>query len=85
VLSFDNEENKIIIDRLKTRYTIWNCENTNPNATDKLAGKIFVVSGVFNSSLEMNWKKIEDNGGKIGSSISAKTNYVVRITWDLLS
>jgi NAD-dependent DNA ligase len=34
------------------------------------------VSGVFNSSLEMNWKTIEDNGGKIGSSISAKTSYV---------
>jgi DNA ligase (NAD+) len=36
-----------------------------------------IVVGVFNSSLEMNWKAIEDNGGKIGSSISAKTSYVV--------
>jgi DNA ligase (NAD+) len=36
----------------------------------------------FNSSLEMNWKAIEDNGGKIGSSISAKTSYVAGITWD---
>jgi DNA ligase (NAD+) len=54
-LSFDNEENKIIIDRLKNygiQFEI--IENINPNATDKLAGKIFVVSGVFNSSLEMN-------------------------------
>jgi DNA ligase (NAD+) len=32
-------------------------ENINPNATDKLAGKVFVVSGVFNSSRETNWKK----------------------------
>jgi DNA ligase (NAD+) len=51
---FDNEENKIIIDRLKNygiQFEI--IENINLNATDKL-GKIFVVSVFFNSSLEMN-------------------------------
>jgi DNA ligase (NAD+) len=76
---FDNEENKIIIDRLKNygiQFEI--VENINPNATDKLAGKIFVVSGVFQQFSRDELKKvIEDNGGKIGSSISAKTNYVV--------
>jgi DNA ligase (NAD+) len=51
---FDNEENKIIIDRLKNGIQFEIIENINPNATDKLAGKTFVVSGVFNSSLEMN-------------------------------
>ena len=76
---FENEENRIIIDRLK------NCgiqfeiiENINPNATDKLAGKVFVVSGVFQQFSRDELKKaIEENGGKVGSSISAKTNYVV--------
>jgi DNA ligase (NAD+) len=76
---FDNEENKIIIDRLKIygiQFEI--VENINPNATDKLVGKIFVVSGVFEQFSRDELKKvIEDNGGKIGSSISAKTNYVV--------
>ena len=53
-------------------------EKHNPNATDKLAGKIFVVSGVFEKFSRDDLKKsIEDNGGKVGSSISAKTNYVI--------
>jgi DNA polymerase-3 subunit epsilon len=46
--------------------------------SDKLAGKTFVVSGVFNQFSRDDLKQsIEDNGGKVGSSISAKTNYVV--------
>ncbi len=53
-------------------------EIDNPNATDKFSGKIFVVSGVFEIfSRDALKKAIEDNGGKVGSSISAKTNYVV--------
>jgi DNA ligase (NAD+) len=53
-------------------------EILNPDATDKLSGKTFVVSGVFeNYSRDELKKAIEDNGGKIGSSISAKTDYVV--------
>ena len=53
-------------------------EKINPNATDKLSGKTFVVSGVFEQFSRDDLKKsIEDNGGKVGSSISAKTDYVV--------
>ena len=41
-------------------------------------GKIFVVSGVFELYSRDDLKKaIEENGGKIGSSISAKTDYVI--------
>jgi DNA ligase (NAD+) len=37
-----------------------------------------VVSGVFQQFSRDELKKaIEENGGKVGSSISAKTNYVV--------
>ena len=47
-------------------------------SSDKLAGKTFVVSGVFEQFSRDDLKKaIEDNGGKVGSSISAKTDYVV--------
>jgi DNA ligase (NAD+) len=53
-------------------------EKVNPNATTKLSGKTFVVSGVFEKFSRDDLKKaIEDNGGKVGSSISAKTDYVV--------
>jgi len=46
--------------------------------TDKLSGKTFVVSGVFEQFSRDELKKaIEDNGGKVGSSISAKTDFVV--------
>ena len=76
---FDNPENVRIIERLK-QYGVQMelVEVHNPNATDKLAGKTFVVSGVFEKFSRDDLKKaIEDNGGKVGSSISAKTDYVV--------
>lgn len=48
------------------------------NQTDKLTGQSFVVSGVFESfSRDALKRLIEDNGGKVSSSISSKTNYVV--------
>ena len=76
---FDNQENSIIIERLK-KYGIQFeiIEKVNPNATEKLSGKTFVVSGVFEKFSRDDLKKaIEDNGGKVGSSISAKTDYVI--------
>jgi DNA ligase (NAD+) len=46
--------------------------------TDRLKGSTFVVSGVFQtlSRTELK-KKIEDNGGKVASSVSSKTTYLV--------
>jgi DNA ligase (NAD+) len=76
---FENEENKKIVERLK-RYGIQFeiFEKENPNATEKFLGKTFVVSGVFSTFSRDELKKaIEDNGGKVGSSISAKTDFVV--------
>jgi DNA ligase (NAD+) len=76
---FENQENKITIERLKQfgiQFEI--IETVNPNATNKLAGKIFVVSGVFEIYSRDDLRKaIEDNGGKVGSSISTKTDYVI--------
>ena len=76
---FENMENQEIINRLKAHEIQFEIkEKLNLNATDKLKGQIFVVSGVFsNFSREELKQLIEDNGGKVGSSISSKTNYVV--------
>jgi DNA ligase (NAD+) len=43
-----------------------------------LEGLIFVISGTFNMSRNDLKKAIEKNGGKVGSSISKKTNYLIR-------
>lgn len=76
---FENEENQKNIERLKSfgiKFEIE--EKINPNATNKFEGKTFVVSGVFSQFSRDELKKaIEDNGGKNGSSISAKTDFVV--------
>lgn len=76
---FENQNNSSIIARLKNfgvQFEI--VEKHNPNATEKLLGKTFVVSGVFEQFSRDDLKKaIEDNGGKVGSSISAKTDFVV--------
>lgn len=76
---FDNQENKAIIERLK-QYGVQLETSAEQDTTvsDKLAGKTFVVSGVFAKFSRDDLKKaIEDNGGKVGSSISTKTHYVV--------
>jgi len=76
---FENAENRIIVDRLKNYgVQLETKEVFNPDATDKLTGKTFVVSGVFTKFSRDELKKaIEDNGGKVGSSISAKTDFVI--------
>ena len=76
---FENDNNVLIIERLKDfGVQLEIVEQFNPNATDKLLGKTFVVSGVFELFTRDDLKKaIEDNGGKVGSSISSKTDYVI--------
>lgn len=46
--------------------------------TDVLQGKSFVISGVFERSRNELKKLVEDNGGKLSSSISSKTDYLIR-------
>jgi len=76
---FQNHDNVTIVNRLQSYgVQLEIVEKVNPNATNKLGGKTFVVSGVFSSFSRDDLKKaIEDNGGKVGSSISAKTDFVV--------
>jgi DNA ligase (NAD+) len=76
---FNSETNKNIIERLK-RFGVHLEVSADEllNQTDKLKGQTFVVSGVFETLSRDELKKlIEDNGGKVSSSISSKTNYVV--------
>ena len=76
---FNSEANRRIIERLKSfGIQLEISAEKLANQTDKLVGKIFVVSGVFETLSRDELKKlIEDNGGKVSSSISSKTNFVV--------
>ena len=76
---FQNQENIIIINKLKSVGVQFELnEKLNLNATNKFEGKIFVVSGVFEKFSRDDLKKsIEDNGGKNGSSISSKTDFLI--------
>jgi DNA ligase (NAD+) len=80
VLSFfGNSKNIEIINRLRNYgLQLSLSEEQLQNQTDRLKGQSFVVSGVFENVSRNELKKlIEDNGGKVSSSISSKTSYVV--------
>jgi DNA ligase (NAD+) len=75
---FDNQENRLIIERLKKYGVQLESGAEEALLSEKLKGKTFVVSGVFELFSRDELKKaIEDNGGKVGSSISAKTDFVI--------
>ncbi len=80
IIDFSNDLGNIqLIDRLKSyRVQLEVSAESLEGQTDKLAGKIFVVSGVFHQMSRNELKKaIEDNGGKVSSSISKKTTCIV--------
>lgn len=80
VINFFKEPTNLeIIDRLKSYGLQFSLSEAQlENQTDKLKGQTFVVSGVFETIGRNDLKKlIEDNGGKVASSISSKTNFVV--------
>jgi DNA ligase (NAD+) len=76
---FGNVANRELVARLKSYGLQFSLsEETLRNQTDILRDKAFVVSGVFETIDRNSLKKlIEDNGGKVASSISAKTSFVV--------
>lgn len=76
---FSSEENLKIIERLKAfGVQLEISAEKLANQTNKLTGSTFVISGVFESVSRTELKKlIEDNGGKLSSSISSKTSYLV--------
>ncbi|MFD2918023.1 NAD-dependent DNA ligase LigA [Psychroserpens luteus] len=76
---FSSEENKAIIERLRHHgLQLEISAEKLANQTDKLKGQSIVVSGVFETVSRTELKKlIEDNGGKVSSSISSKTSFLV--------
>ena len=76
---FSEEKNREIINRLKEHGLQFSLTDEQLDGqTEKLKGQTFVVSGVFEKVSRTELKKhIEDNGGKVSSSISSKTSYVV--------
>ena len=76
---FSSEQNRFIVDRLNgfgIQLTI--SAEKLANQTDILKDLTFVVSGVFETVSRDELKKlIEDNGGKVSSSISSKTSFIV--------
>lgn len=80
VIQFFNEPtNRDIVERLRSHGLQFSLSEAQlENQTDKLKGQTFVVSGVFETVSRDELKKmIEDNGGKVASSISSKTSFVV--------
>jgi len=76
---FSSEANREFIDRLRSYgLQLELSAEKLANQTEKLKGLSIVVSGVFETVSRTELKKlIEDNGGKVSSSISSKTNYLV--------
>ena len=75
---FQNQENKRTISRLKSFGIQFEMKEDFSKVSSILEGKTFVVSGVFQLFSRDELKKaIEDNGGKVGSSISSKTDFVI--------
>ncbi|WP_311456537.1 NAD-dependent DNA ligase LigA [uncultured Capnocytophaga sp.] len=75
---FANDLNKAILERLERYGLQMEIQETEAPISDVLKGKTLVVSGVFARHSRDELKAlIESHGGKVGSSISSKTSYVV--------
>ncbi|WP_184545210.1 NAD-dependent DNA ligase LigA [Mucilaginibacter sp. FT3.2] len=76
---FANEKHQHEIEKLKAQGLQFVVEEKEVNlASNKLAGQSFIISGVFETFSRDELKDIiEQNGGKILSSISAKLSYLV--------
>ena len=75
---FNNSENRLLIERLKELGIQFEIKESNLPVNEILLGKSFVISGVFEKYSRDELKKIiELNSGKVSSSISKKTNYLL--------
>ena len=67
-----------MIDRLKEIGLNFKLDKIKEKVSSVLSNKSFVISGVFkNYSRDALKRFIETNGGKIVSSVSSKTNFLV--------
>ena len=79
ILEFASDDDNIqIINKLKKNGVRFEIDDSDKNVSSILAGKSFVISGVFSNFSRDELKRfIETNGGKISSSLSSKTSYLV--------
>jgi DNA ligase (NAD+) len=77
-LYFADERNRAIIEQLRGHGVQLAMQESTGAQSQTLGGKAFVVSGVFSYYSRDGIKEaVEHNGGRIVSSISAKTDYVL--------
>ncbi|WP_422356246.1 NAD-dependent DNA ligase LigA [Roseivirga pacifica] len=75
---FEDSRNRAIIDKLNRAGLRFEVEQVAEAASDVLADKTFVISGVFTEYSRDDLKEaIKANGGKVVSSISVKLDYLV--------
>lgn len=74
---FESERNRAIVEKLR-RAGVKLSEDAPSGPPGHLSGKTFVLTGGFDSwSREKAGALIEEAGGKVGSSVSRKTDYLV--------
>jgi DNA ligase (NAD+) len=74
---FQNPDTRIVIDKLR-RCGVRLQDEPRAEGPKPLGGKSFVITGTFAAySREQLKELLQDLGGKVGSSISKKTDYVL--------
>lgn len=75
---FENPINLDLINRLRAHGLQFELEPVRVETGNRLAGKIIVISGVFEKHSRDDYKRlIEEYGGRNSGSISSKTDYVL--------
>ena len=72
---FANKKNQALLESLLKEVKVRDFVSTN--ISTKLEGKTFVITGTLSESRDKYKKMIEDNGGKVSSSVSKKTDYLL--------
>lgn len=78
IINYWNKHNEEIMD-LAQEFTFSKDEKIEKVENDKINGKVFVVTGSVNHYKNRNELKaeIEKNGGKVTSSVTSKTDYLI--------
>lgn len=75
---FADNENMELIRRLKSMGIRFSSEKTTGKSGNKLEGKVIVISGVFYTHNREEYKEIIENcGGKISTSVSSNTSFIL--------
>ncbi len=76
---FHNKKNVEILDRLLQELRVKEIDMTNSGseAQGKLAGLTFVITGTLTHSRDHYKDLIENNGGRVSGSVSARTSYLL--------